>query len=470
MGSPQIGRNTPPSRHKDMKISGPVPSRSMSLPGGSCEHNLPLGMQGLSINGHPPPSSISQSSARSVSRLQQIISGSSSTDNLQGMEDKSATRFRLPPGQLLAATSESFGSSSSPPVGTSSSTTTTPASTPFSPARSFSDIQEFRPGVPWQPRAPPTEPAQVYAKTLHHQASAPDVRSMQHEPSYSQLPGQPFPQGGGMRPLRRPPSLTSYHNPNSTLPPGAFKARGAHSDKQQGWLSNSMPGPKGYLPTHSSISSPMASSQFGGSNTPDNVFSPNAPPFGSRPKQHILPPRPGGNPPFNGGGDVHGVGQLPARPQALFTGPQPFPPQPLAPPSSSSDTGSKWGSVGFSSHPPTSITSSVWNSNPAKPWNDGPHPSPSVADPGPRFTSPPLQSNTSATAGSSDRFASSLSSAWDKEGLQASQPKGLMLSPEPTFAEWQAGKKAHLSVFKLPSNPPSEWLLIKNVNSQVSLL
>lgn len=465
MGSPQIGRNTPPSRNKDMKISGPVPSRSMSLPGGSSEHNLSLGMQGLSINGHPPPSSISQSSARSVSRLQQIISGSSSTDNLQGMEERSAPRFRLPPGQLLAATSEPFSASSSPPAGTSS-TTTTPASTPFSPARSFSDIQEFRPGVPWQPRALPTEPAQVYAKTLHHQVSAPDVRLVHNDPSHSQLPGQPYPQGGGMRPLRRPPSLgTSYYNPNSTLPPGGFKARGSQSDKQ-GWLSNSMPGPKGFLPTHSSISSPMASSHFGGSNTPDNVFSPSAPPFGSRPKQHILPPRPGGNPPFSGGGDV---GQPPTRPQALFTGPQPFPSQPLAPPSSSSDTG-KWGSVGFSSHPSTSITSSVWNSNPTKPWSEGPRPSPSVADPGPRFSSPPLQSNTSATAGSSNRFASSLSSAWDKEGLHISQPKSLMLSPEPTFAEWQAGKKAHLSVFKLPSNPPSEWLLIKNVNSQVSML
>lgn len=38
-------------------------------------------------------------------------------------------------------------------------------------------------------------------------------------------------------------------------------------------------------------------------------------------------------------------------------------------------------------------------------------------------------------------------------------------SPDPTFAEWQAGKKAH--IFKLPSNSPSSWLVLRNLPPQV---
>lgn len=39
-------------------------------------------------------------------------------------------------------------------------------------------------------------------------------------------------------------------------------------------------------------------------------------------------------------------------------------------------------------------------------------------------------------------------------------------SPDPTFAEWQAGKKAH--IFKIPSNSPSSWLMFRNLPPQVS--
>lgn len=39
-------------------------------------------------------------------------------------------------------------------------------------------------------------------------------------------------------------------------------------------------------------------------------------------------------------------------------------------------------------------------------------------------------------------------------------------SPDPTFAEWQAGKKAH--IFKLPSNSPSSWLVFRNLPLQVN--
>jgi len=41
-------------------------------------------------------------------------------------------------------------------------------------------------------------------------------------------------------------------------------------------------------------------------------------------------------------------------------------------------------------------------------------------------------------------------------------------SPDPTFAEWQAGKKAH--IFKLPSNTPSCWLVIRNLPPQVNIM
>ena len=495
LSSPQIGQHTPPSRNKDCsKLPGPFTARSVSLPGGSNEHSLSLGMQGLSVNGHPlPPSSISQSSARSVSRLQQIISGSSSTENLQGLttsDDKAQPRFRNPPGKLLAASSESFGASGSSPASMISSTTSTPASTPFAPARSFNEIQEFRPGVPWQPRAMPTEPAQVYASpSLPHPTSVPDMRALVSEPyPHFPGPGQPFPLGGpGGRPPRRPPSHnTSYFNAGSGLPPGGHKSRGVPNEKQQGWHSKSVPGPKGYLPARSSISSPMTGSQFGGGSTPD-AFSPNHSPFGPRPKQHPLPQyRP----------DT-GLGL--ARPQALFSGPHPFPTPPLGPPTSvSPDVGGQWGlGGGFPGHTSTSITSSVWNSSSGKPWNRRttarpdervsvvyPSTSPAPADSTPQFTSPPGQPSVSTANRASNRLAVSLSSAWEKQGLhnvahpvlspkstfaewQVGKKAHPVLSPEPTFAEWQAGKKAHLSVFKLPSNPPSEWLLIKNVSSQV---
>ena len=38
-------------------------------------------------------------------------------------------------------------------------------------------------------------------------------------------------------------------------------------------------------------------------------------------------------------------------------------------------------------------------------------------------------------------------------------------SPDPTFAEWQAGKKAH--IFKIPNNSPSSWLVLRNLPPQV---
>lgn len=53
---------------------------------------------------------------------------------------------------------------------------------------------------------------------------------------------------------------------------------------------------------------------------------------------------------------------------------------------------------------------------------------------------------------------------WNREGLA----HGKIHSPEPSFAEWQAGKKAHLTVFKLPTNPPSASLIVQGLPLGVS--
>ena len=490
MGSQQFGRNTPPSRNKD-SARMPGPARSLSLPGGANEHSLALGMQGMSMNGHVTPSSISQSSARSVSRLQQIISGSSSSDSPHTADDGKA-KFRFPPVSSASTPSEVFDSTSSPLAGNgSNTTTTTPASTPFSPARSFSEIQEFRPGVPWQPRAQPTEPAQLYAKNMPPQQPHPDMRTVQSDPSFSQHGGHNFPPGSGMRPHRRPPTLGYNNPPGGNSAPGGFRARGTAGDQQQrGWSFSSMP--------RGSTSSPMTNSPFGATATPDKVFSPHAVPFGARSKQQnhqMPPPRSASSLPFNGNAGGRDSGPPLTRPNALFPGPHTFSQAPghahSSVSSASSDTGT-WGSSSArlpsssssngssSSHPPTSLTSSMWDSSTAsstggnQPWSlglaagksdDNPHPSPasSMADPAvprPHFTSPQHTS-------SSEGLTPGLGGAWDKGGLRSPDYKSMVLSPEPTFAEWQAGKKAHLSVFKLPSNPPSQWLCIRNVNTQV---
>lgn len=68
-----------------------------------------------------------------------------------------------------------------------------------------------------------------------------------------------------------------------------------------------------------------------------------------------------------------------------------------------------------------------------------------------------------ATSFASTPSFSSGSSTWGSSDVQKEA-----LSPEPTFAEWQAGKKARLSVFKLPLGMASSpWLVIRNINAQI---
>ena len=74
---------------------------------------------------------------------------------------------------------------------------------------------------------------------------------------------------------------------------------------------------------------------------------------------------------------------------------------------------------------------------------------------------PPLSSPSSDKAHMKDVPSTGL---WNHEGLT----QGKIHSPELSFAEWQAGKKAHLTVFKLPTNPPSAWLLVQRLPLGVS--
>ena len=59
---------------------------------------------------------------------------------------------------------------------------------------------------------------------------------------------------------------------------------------------------------------------------------------------------------------------------------------------------------------------------------------------------------------------------WTQDGLKTPSFNG-PLSPEPTYAEWQAGKKARFPLFKGAGggsgNPPSLWLVVKNITPQV---
>ena len=61
---------------------------------------------------------------------------------------------------------------------------------------------------------------------------------------------------------------------------------------------------------------------------------------------------------------------------------------------------------------------------------------------------------------------------WTQDGIRMPF-NGPPLSPEPTYAEWQAGKKARFPLFKSGSggNPnPSLWLVVKNITPQVGPL
>lgn len=171
--SPMMAMGMPSRGSKG--FSGKQGGRSHSASGILEEEGkgLSYNIQGLSLG-----ATVSQSSARSVSRFHQIFSGSSSDNNLMGLGAAGGE------GQDMVLSGGSQGSSPfSPPQGggvgsaftarsnmseSVSGASTPSGSTSFLPSsgKQFTEIQEFRPGVPWQPRSQATEPAQLYSKQI----------------------------------------------------------------------------------------------------------------------------------------------------------------------------------------------------------------------------------------------------------------------------------------------------------------
>ena len=141
--------------------------------------SLSYGVQNLSLA--PTPTSITQTSARTLSRLQQIISGSQQQTEMPSlsMEVKDETEMKpfsetstmttsLP---IVGKTGDNTFLATSSQDMIISSTTTRPVSSStfasssrFNAVRSVDDIPEFKPGVPWHPHTQSNQ-SQVYTKS-----------------------------------------------------------------------------------------------------------------------------------------------------------------------------------------------------------------------------------------------------------------------------------------------------------------
>lgn len=542
--SPKFGRNTPPIRNKlDQKqpagnIERSLSSNSvtsMSMGGG--DKNIAFGVQNLTLSGLPP-STISQTSARSISRLQQIISGSSSSEDLEALacsEDilsnpsgavfTPSTPSSLFPGQQCP----SLGSPFSPPHSgsvfshseavvdgetlkkfppSSRATSTHYSSSVIPTPKSFDDIQEFKPGVLWQPKTQINEPPQMYSK----QNSVPSATGMYDPPV---MPSNAVQNSGRHHHITRSQSVGGglyygggggYSRPSGGSGRGNFLGSNKYGPPHQSWSQMDPPRPeygasqeqkfhgKSALRT-TSYSGPPTASQL----TPTSPYNQ---PFGMKPHQgnwkqpkqnrRMIPPS-SLTPKFDYQykANFHRAAGTPIGSQSGYLTP--------STPGSQSDLGTQsWGAYASTSmNTSPMISNTVWGPNAGSKsqddsknhqwerssnqiWNK---PSSSLIEPVslpnavPSYTSSPSQPNmtlaeqdssNSMTPTSIDSFNSG-SGPWGQDGFD-SLPSGGMLSPEPTFAEWQAGKKAHLSVFKLPTSPPSSpWIIIKNVTPQVCI-
>ena len=209
-GSSAMG--LPGKEHRSVGSGAAVQQRPVSL---NTTNNVGEGKKqpGYAVQGLPPvgssgqqQTSVSQMSARTMSRLQQIISGSGDfaggeTVDKDGMEMgvvgnelgllDTDSHPKVPSPSMQQQQSHQLTSSSSPDSMVSSMHPSTVANTPSgftsrsahpnlvsspstvsssssvglpfaSSTRSVDEIPEFKPGVPWQPRNQPTEPAQAY--------------------------------------------------------------------------------------------------------------------------------------------------------------------------------------------------------------------------------------------------------------------------------------------------------------------
>ena len=141
--------------------------------------SLNYGVQNLSLAS--TPTSITQTSARTLSRLQQIISGSQqqtetpslSMDVKDDMEMKPFSEIPTVTTSLpiVGKTGDNTFLATSSQDTITSSTTTRPVSSStfasssrFNAVRSVDDIPEFKPGVPWHPHTQSNQ-SQVYTKS-----------------------------------------------------------------------------------------------------------------------------------------------------------------------------------------------------------------------------------------------------------------------------------------------------------------
>ena len=414
--------------------------------------SLMYGVQGLSLS-NPVQPGVSQSSARSMSRLQQIISGSCSTDS----RDENMFQSSMP--IISVGQNSSFHSSLQPGNATSTSPFSSThngsiadsrsflggASLAFTTTKSVNDIQEFRPGVPWQPKSQATEPTQMYSK----QASVPTGSSYQLSAPH-QL------SGGSNAQLMR--SQSAVDTCNSAVSPQS------KCNQASGHLSHRM-GHKAYIQgQHQHKPLPELISVSPGWKLKGRTI---APPSSLYPSQDFQ----------------YKPGLSTKKHHKLASTPQSTPSQ--------RSWSSSFASGTQNSSPSSMISHTVWGPDPGKlnnaedsqlqGWSHG-YASRNHTWLGMKsnqcqrnaaclYTSPQSQNNTSSSESYAHTPVSSLTSSestWGQDELHSLSTKPGMVSPEPTFAEWQAGKKARLSVTKLPSNPPSPWLIVRNINSQVS--
>ena len=446
--------------------------------------SLAYGVQGLSLNS-PVQSSVSQSSARSMSRLQQIISGSSSNDtsvSASGRGDNASSMPTTPgtqnsaftaPGSLQVSNATSpFSPPQSGSLAIGSDNRLFMGSAPpahFTSKKAVSDIQEFRPGVPWQPKSQATEPAQVYSK----QAAMPTVNSYHEGNMYGQLSGPQQPSFGSNVHLMRSQSASgSWNNsgigPQSKYSPNSGQGIGYENQVNMRvghnpYVHGGQCQPKPSTPHQEMINMGSSWKSKGRTVVPPSSLYPTPdfqykPGFGVR-KHHRMAGVPQSQ--YSTAADQRGwasplATDAPNSSSSMIShtvwGPE------SDPVSHSEDSPQRWGQ-GYKHGRGT--------------WMDArlnkPHDPPSSFNSQMHCQSKSSSPHESYTSASVDSL-SSRRSTWGQDELHSLSTKQGMVSPEPTFAEWQAGKKARLSVSKFSSNPPSPWLIIRNKNTQVCVV
>ena len=473
--SPKIVHNSPLSIRlkNDPKGNGSF-SRSQSgnsmvgLGVGRIEPSKSLahGVQSLSLNS-PAQSSVSQSSVRSMSRLQQIISGSSS-DNLASLTGKEDGSFQ----SSLPMTTGSQSSSFPAPVSYQQTSPFSPAqggsltlgsdthsfvnggtSASFTSKKSVSDIQEFRPGVPWQPKFQATEPAQVYCKQSSVPADGYHEGNVFNQQSGSQQPSL----GPNIQLVRSQSTSGSYYN--SAGVQTKYYGQGSGYEKPLNLrMGRKISGhghyqPKPPTPSPEVINVGLGWKPKGRTIVPPSSLYPSQdfhykPGYGSRKQQRM-----GGQSQYNTAVDqkswdssfsAESSGSSSSMISSAVWGPDPDSTK------LSKDSHQQgWSrSHASSSHTWVDARLNQLQHNPSS------------------FPSLPIQSHASPAECYTPTSVHSLASGrstWSQD-----QEKRGTTSSDPTFAEWQAGKRAQISVGQFPLNPPSQWLIVRNLNSQVS--